>query len=557
LALAGPTVNYTDIISGPGTGGEDNKGVYLSLFGTGFGNTRGTSKVLINGTEVGAYKYWSDKRISVQPGPSVTSGAIQVVVGTETSDEDHTFTVRPGDIYFLSYSGSDSGGEIGNIDKPFRHVLAVWDRSDFGPGDFMVLLPVDPGWGYHTEDHDYGRSLLTVDKSGTPGNPITVYGYPSADGAWPVIDLSAGAASEAFRSPGGWGVHVGSHFVAANFYLDKGGPGSCETGGGTMTFGSQEYRASYMRVANIEVVGGGYNTGGYSSVMHYNRTWDSKFLGIRIHDTCPNAVQNKYHLLYFGQYGHGNNEVAWCELYNNGNGGSALQLYSDDPVENLGAFDIHHNVFYNLTREAIIVSRHVDGPVNIYNNLIYNTGTRAGQSGGMTLGAENAQSTISVYNNTFANVGSNVILYMGDWGGVGLAWTFRNNIFHVRTSSTDYWAYWGGSAGIEDALHWDHNLFFNSNQSPPPFSDPATRVVADPQFVNVGAGDFRLGSNSPAIDAGANLALVTEDLDRNPRPMDGNDDGTATHDIGTYESDGEQGSGEPEIPPPPPLPTVE
>jgi predicted phosphodiesterase len=57
-----------------------------------------------------------------------------------------------------------------------------------------------------------------------------------------------------------------------------------------------------------------------------------------------------------------------------------------------------------------------------------------------------------------------------------------------------------------------------------------------PRFVDVAAGNYRLRSYSPCVDAGAN-ALVTCDQDRagKPRLADGDRDGATTVDIGAYE----------------------
>src|SRR5664279_1832881 len=55
-----PLVLYTDLASGPNTGGENNRGMYLSVFGTNFGSSAGkgtSTKVFIGGVEVAEYRY--------------------------------------------------------------------------------------------------------------------------------------------------------------------------------------------------------------------------------------------------------------------------------------------------------------------------------------------------------------------------------------------------------------------------------------------------------------------------------------------------------------------
>jgi len=62
-------------------------------------------------------------------------------------------------------------------------------------------------------------------------------------------------------------------------------------------------------------------------------------------------------------------------------------------------------------------------------------------------------------------------------------------------------------------------------------------IDLDPLFVNVTTGDFHLQQGSPCIDAGTNGApeLPDTDFEGDPRVVDGDNDGTATVDMGADE----------------------
>jgi hypothetical protein len=60
-------------------------------------------------------------------------------------------------------------------------------------------------------------------------------------------------------------------------------------------------------------------------------------------------------------------------------------------------------------------------------------------------------------------------------------------------------------------------------------------IDKDPMFVKTDEGDLHLRAGSPAIDSGTNDRAPNYDLDQNPRPVDGNGDGTAITDMGAYE----------------------
>jgi hypothetical protein len=77
----------------------------------------------------------------------------------------------------------------------------------------------------------------------------------------------------------------------------------------------------------------------------------------------------------------------------------------------------------------------------------------------------------------------------------------------------------------------------------------AGNINTDPKFVDKDGGNLRLQSGSPCIDRGNNYLdyfptvpgfqlLPATDLDGNWRVVDGNNDGTATVDMGAYERQG-------------------
>src|SRR4051794_6065028 len=85
---AAPAIFFTDIESGPVTGGHFDQGAPITIYGSGFGADRRGSRVTIGGVEVADYILWGSHnahnpdldKIVVQPGSRVTGGPIVVTV---------------------------------------------------------------------------------------------------------------------------------------------------------------------------------------------------------------------------------------------------------------------------------------------------------------------------------------------------------------------------------------------------------------------------------------------------------------------------------------------
>src|SRR6266436_7008655 len=121
---APPRIFFTDLTSGPSTGGENNNGTILTIYGRNFGVTQGTSTVTVGGGAVVGYLKWGGKSkaataaakletISVAIGPNAKSGTVVVTTSLGVSSCEDTldgcqFTVRSGNIFCVSTTGSDS-----------------------------------------------------------------------------------------------------------------------------------------------------------------------------------------------------------------------------------------------------------------------------------------------------------------------------------------------------------------------------------------------------------------------------------------------------------------
>ena len=91
-----PALFYSDLTDGPRTGGENNKGAYVCVYGRNFGSTRGTSTITVGGVAAANYPVWGDGNASArgdskacfQLGSSVPTGpqALQMTVNGQTSN---------------------------------------------------------------------------------------------------------------------------------------------------------------------------------------------------------------------------------------------------------------------------------------------------------------------------------------------------------------------------------------------------------------------------------------------------------------------------------------
>lgn len=170
----------------------------------------------------------------------------------------------------------------------------------------------------------------------------------------------------------------------------------------------------------------------------------------------------------------------------------------------------------------------------IVNNLI--TGNSAGCGGGVSWGVPSGDRGPYVVNNTiagnFADQGASVYA-----AGYQTATQLINNILVSSNAATTL--YCDPTYGPAPILE-SNDVYSASGTA---YAGTCANLVgtqgnisADPLFTAPGAGDYRLSTVSPAIDAGTSTQAPNTDLAGSPRPQDGNGDGAAAFDMGAYEA---------------------
>src|ERR1041385_2844275 len=132
---APPRIFFSDLESGPNTGGQNNNGVWVTIWGKAFGATQGTATVTVGGGAVDNYPLWSDGKIIFQLGPSTATGSIVVNVPGVGASNGLPFTVRAGNIFFVAVAGNDAN--TGSFTGPWRTIIKA--KNTINAGDVAYI----------------------------------------------------------------------------------------------------------------------------------------------------------------------------------------------------------------------------------------------------------------------------------------------------------------------------------------------------------------------------------------------------------------------------------
>lgn len=500
-AQSPPRIFFSDLESGPNNGGKDNKGVWVTIWGKGFGEQRGRSVVTIGGVNAAEYPLWSDTKIIFQIGRAARSGEIVVqITGARNRrfiSNGVPFTVRKGKIYFVAVKGSD--WSRGTYAKPWKTITHA--KDDMSAGDITYIEN-----GVMQSKEDNYAAYLSMDRdggsnSGKPQAPKALVAYPGANVTIGVAHgLEYGIRTPNIRAREDYWVISQLHIIGGRQALDIGATG-------------------WKIVGNqIECPG----ADGQVGCVEMSQASRIKFYGNEVHNAGAAPASSKYyHAVYFSTDSN-HIDVGWNHIHDNFTC-RAIQFHSsplcrpgcdsnDRTGQNQYDLHVHDNLIHGDNCNAINFAT-VDpsqGPVEAYNNVIYHVGVRDPQQGGaassciylagITNHGRPGTGTVEVFNNTLYDCaannsrnteGSRGAFSAGDAPG-SLVMRLRNNIIYQLPGEV----YLDGNTA---QITGESNLWFGAGSGP---SQMVNNVNADPQLANPPGGDFHLQGGSPVRDAG-------------------------------------------------------
>lgn len=532
---APPRIFFSDLESGPNTGGQNNKGVWVTIWGKNFGATQGTSTVTVGGGAADNYPLWSDGKIIFQLGANAKTGSIVVNIPGVGTSNGLPFTIRAGNIFFVATTGNDAN--TGIFTAPWKTIIKA--KNTINAGDTAYI---EDGVVQTTEDTFTAYLSMDrqgADNSGTPAAPKALVAFPNAT----VTIGVAGGLHYGIRTP-----NIGTHedyWVISQLHI-IGGTQAMDIGG-----------AGWRVIGNEMQCPNGDDQVGCFEMSEGTQT---RFYGNDVHNAGINPTSSKfYHAVYFSTDSN-HIDVGWNHIHDNFTC-RALQFHSSplcSPTCGTGdttGFDqfdlhVHDNLIHGDNCNGINFAT-VDpskGPVEAYNNVIYNVGRmdplQLGAAfsciylAGITNNGTPGTGTVEIFNNTLsdcaANNSTNAQGSRGAFGVGGgpatLQMRLRNNIAYQLPGEI----YIDGSTS---QITGDHNLWFGVGNGP---AQTVNNINLDPQVTNRSLGDFHLTSASPAKDVGLTV-LPNNSFVPNPGPTIGNDkDGVlrpqgGAFDIGAYE----------------------
>ncbi len=528
-----PALLFTDITSGPNSGGEMNLGAFITLFGERFGATRGASTVTIGGHEVARYVVWGENNglrgldmIVVQPGSGVPVDALtaqDVVVTVDgRASNPLPFLVRNGAIYFIdrdhasrctknpapsadclpppASNANTCDAPYGSATMPFG--LLYQARCRMVAGDIVYIKKGATDYTELDPYTDGGQGSLTISTAyphGTADRPIAYVGYPSQD-------LTTGSPVVRQTPAAEWGfvtfLDDRAYYTFAKLtVIGPAHPFPIANDGrriiaNVISSAGREYwgaisvnnYAAKVRLLGNHLKDNGDSTMGYPGISVYG-------------DSTAQPISDI--------------EIGWNRIENQKGGASIALIGESSTPGNIDGVKIHDNLLLNNVDWHHIIVGGIDLPesnqtldnVEIYNNVIVG----AALSG---IKINNQMMDVVIAHNTLVGNQSAAL----DFGMLGAGKvTLVNNIIVAGTSQPYYS---GTTTSIFAASGVGDNLWHNGPGAGCPSFDNSPCHYGAALFVDTATEDFGPQSSSPAVGLGRSTTY-TRDYFGTPRPQGG------------------------------------
>jgi hypothetical protein len=411
---------------------------------------------------------------------------------------------------FVSPAGNDenTGLGIGSPKKSINSALAIASA-----GDTLFLLP-----------GTYSALVEVHDRSGTPEDPICIYGYPTTPGTRPTID--GGAMNPGLGLTQYWmdirnsqWIEVGNlnfthgwtdpiQVVNSSYLTFR----ECSFQGGRRVISASGEQTHHMLVEQCSWDQGGDFLWTYQNAQGIDASW------AELHDGSMSYYNGS--LVHFG--GTGGSVVIRENVITNAFNGirwsaqkgfdANVEIY-DNVVSNIRDNDfepeyftynlhIYHNISHNI-HKTFSVDNVEGGYIYYYGNRITSDGdsySKSISSGFWKVYGTDRILTYPLYafNNSFCGVGK----AFGSMGGKAAQLKHFNNAYLFT-----------GTRGWE-LNEWDSTNVFDHDISNKPWAPLLTAQqqelhgkVDDVKYLNPATFDLRLQAGSPAIDAGTVVAF--------------------------------------------------
>jgi VCBS repeat-containing protein len=528
-----PIVLYSDFESLPTSGGDEDLGGYMSVFGLRFTGTLGTDiKVYIGGVEVGAYNLiedavvvdkWPIKRIAFRVGAleGLIPGRpypITVTVSGQESNANLNFIPNPGNILYVSQDGNDDTAEVGNIDKPFR-MMQYPDRglrsiySIVRAGDQVVVRGNGTTWTDLGYDTAWFRFRDPTQQGSTPTGEvgtgwINFTAYPGEVVHYQTQPGTKGG----FQGPGSaFNGTCGDWVGIANFKIDVLGGASSDAAPVNMQYNSERWR----------IVNNDFGPWILGTSPHLNAACITGqgniilIMGNYLHG-IEGSVEKQNHGTYAGTSAYG-----WQLMFNvvkDISGGSGMQFNDSDGGTNtlntpfglwtgFTNIKIFCNWIENTEKYGITFSDvgAFQGELDFmaWNNVILRTGLSP-----LRLNTTTATSSCIYTLNTVydccrypSGTGNAYVRNEGTQTTPSHIVRVYNNILAFGPLTTPACGWFADYSGQGSGYDFKRNVYWGNTQTPTNITSDSLAIYGDPKFVDAAANDFHLQNTSPAANA--------------------------------------------------------